>query len=58
MATPADDIRARFNHAITLLAPVARGSGVVADWRDVWLIATLALHELEACLAIIRRQMP
>ena len=58
MSTPSDDIRARFHHATTLLAPVARGSGVVADWRDVWLIATLAVHELEACLISIRRQMP
>jgi hypothetical protein len=55
--TPADDIRLRVNRVIALLAPTARGGGPV-DWRDLWLSATLALHELESILALIRRQLP
>jgi len=33
-----------------------RGSGAL-DWRDGWLVATLAIHELEAVLSIIRKQL-
>jgi hypothetical protein len=47
----------RIAHAVTLLAPVARGSGSI-DWRDAWLVTTLAIHELESVLALIRRQFP
>jgi hypothetical protein len=57
MPSPADEVRLRFNHVIALLAPTARGSGPV-DWRDLWLSATLALHELESVLTLIRRQLP
>ena len=57
MPSPADEVRLRFNHVIALLVPTARGSGSV-DWRDLWLSATLALHELESVLTLIRRQLP
>jgi hypothetical protein len=57
MPSPADEIRLRFNHVMALLAPTARGSGPV-DWRDLWLSSTLALHELESVLTLIRRQLP
>jgi hypothetical protein len=58
MATPSEEIRSRLNHVITLLAEEARRSGPVGDWRDLWLMVTLANHELEACLQLIRRQFP
>jgi hypothetical protein len=48
----------RLGHAITLLSPIARGSGPIGDWRDTWLGVTLALHELEGVLTLIRRQLP
>jgi hypothetical protein len=57
MPSPTDDLRLRFNHVIALLAPTARGSGSL-DWRDAWLNATLAMHELESVLSLIRRQLP
>jgi hypothetical protein len=57
MPSHADEVRLRFNHVIALLAPTARGSGPV-DWRDLWLSATLALHELDSVLTLIRRQLP
>jgi hypothetical protein len=47
MPSPADELRMRLGHAITLLSPIARSSGVIGDWRDVWLSVTLAAHELE-----------
>jgi hypothetical protein len=54
--TAADDVRSRLGHVIALLSPTARGSGAL-DWRDGWLVATLAIHELEAVLSIIRKQL-
>jgi hypothetical protein len=57
MPSPADDLRLRFNHVIALLASTARGSGSL-DWRDAWLNATLAMHELESVLSLIRKQLP
>jgi hypothetical protein len=58
MPSPADELRMRLGHAVTLLTPIARGSGPIADWRDTWLAVTLALHELEGVLMLIRRQLP
>ena len=58
MPSPADELRMRLGHAITLLSPIARSSGAIGDWRDVWLAVTLASHELESILALIRRQLP
>ena len=58
MPSPADELRMRLGHAITLLSPIARGSGPIGDWRDTWLGVTLALHELEGVLTLIRRQLP
>ena len=40
------------------VSPIARSSGVIGDWRDVWLSVTLAAHELEGVLTLIRRQLP
>jgi hypothetical protein len=40
------------------LSPIARSSGAIGDWRDVWLSVTLAAHELEGVLTLIRRQLP
>jgi len=60
-ATPkaiSDEVRTRLNRVLTMLSPIARGSGPIADWRDAWLDVTLAVHELEATLALIRRQLP
>ena len=57
MPSPADELRMRFNHALTLLTPIARGSGPV-DWRDAWLVTTLSVHELEGVLTLIRKQLP
>jgi hypothetical protein len=36
----------------------AAGAGRISDWRDAWLCCTLAVHELEATLRIIRKQLP
>jgi len=58
MPSPADELRMRLGHAITLLTPTARGSGPISDWRDVWLAVTLASNELEGVLTLIRRQLP
>jgi hypothetical protein len=58
MASPSDDIRSRLNHVIALLAEEARRSGPIGDWRDLWVTVTLANHELEACLTVIRGQLP
>jgi hypothetical protein len=30
----------------------------IADWRETWLAVTLAVHELEGVLMLIRRQLP
>jgi len=54
--TAADDVRSRLGHVIALLSPTARGSGAL-DWRDAWLIATLAIHEFEGVLSVIRKQL-
>jgi hypothetical protein len=51
------DLRHRFGHVVASLSPTARSSGSI-DWRDAWLVVTLAIHELEATLRIIRRQLP
>jgi hypothetical protein len=58
MPSPADELRMRLGHAITLLSPIARSSGPIGDWRDTWLAVTLANHELESILTLIRRQIP
>jgi hypothetical protein len=58
MPSPADELRMRLGHAVTLLTPIARGSGPIADWRDCWLAVTLASHELEGVLTLIRKQLP
>jgi hypothetical protein len=54
---PSNDVRARLNHVLALVAPTARSSGSL-DWRETWLTVTLAIHELEACLMVVRRQFP
>jgi hypothetical protein len=56
--TTADDVRARLSHVIAMLSPLARGAGAIGDWRDAWLCCTLAIHELEATLRVIRKQLP
>jgi hypothetical protein len=56
--TASDDIRQRLSHVIGMLSPLARGAGPIGDWRDAWLCCTLAIHELEATLRIIRKQLP
>ena len=58
MPSPVDELRMRVAHAVTLLAPVARGAGPIGDWRDTWLAVTLAVHELEGVLMLIRKQLP
>ena len=55
---PIPELRMRVAHAVTLLAPVARGAGPIGDWRDTWLAVTLAVHELEGVLMLIRKQLP
>jgi hypothetical protein len=57
MPSPVDELRMRLGHAITLLSPIARSSGAIGDWRDVWLSVTPAAHELEGVLTLIRRQL-
>jgi hypothetical protein len=54
----ADDLRIRVNRVVTMLAPHARGSGPIGDWRGLWLDVTLSIHELEACLMMVRKHMP
>jgi hypothetical protein len=58
MPSPADELRMRLGRVAAMLTPIARGSGPIGDWRDMWLAATLALHELEGVLTLIRRQLP
>jgi hypothetical protein len=58
MTTPSDEIRSRLSRVIAGLGQLARGCGPIADWREAWLDVTLAVHELEAVLAVIRRQIP
>jgi hypothetical protein len=55
--TISDDVRARLSHVIAMLSPLARGAGATGDWRDAWLCCTLAVHELEATLRVIRKQL-
>jgi hypothetical protein len=50
------DLRNRLGHVIALLSPTARSSRSI-DWREAWLICTLAIHELEAVLSTIRKQL-
>jgi hypothetical protein len=54
MPTPADE----HAHRACREAPVARGAGPIGDWRETWLAVTLAVHELEGVLMLIRRQFP
>jgi len=56
--TSSDDVRARLSHVIALLSSLARGAGPIGDWRDAWLCYTSAIHELEATLRVIRKQLP
>jgi hypothetical protein len=56
--TTTDDVRARLSHVIAMLSPLARGAGAIGDWRDAWFVVTLAVHELETTLRIIRKQLP
>jgi hypothetical protein len=58
MPLPADELRMRLGHAIALLTPIARSSGVIGDWREIWLAVTLADHELIGVLHLIRKQIP
>jgi hypothetical protein len=46
MPSPADELRMRLGHTITLLSPIAGSSGPISDWRDTWLSVTLALHDV------------
>jgi hypothetical protein len=53
---PEDDVRRRLAHVVASLHPLTVTP--ITHWRAVWLEVTLAVHELEIVLSVIRRQMP
>jgi hypothetical protein len=50
------DVKARFARVVSNLEPIAMSSDpVFADPREVMLETVLAIHELEACIPILRK---